>query len=246
MKILPPEHCPSCEEELFWENDILYCHNPLCSAKNKKQVEHFTKTLKIKGFGPSTIEKLEIESPYEIYYLSFETISGALNSEKLAEKLLEEIKKSTKCSLEEVLPALSIPLIGKTASTKLCSVIEDIHELTEEKCKEAGLGPKATENLMFWYKNNFDVMLPFSWEVSKNFIPQSTKEVVCISGRLSSYKSKAEAEKALVKMGYRVVSSVTKEVSILINESGVESSKTRKARDRGVSVVTNINQLLQE
>jgi DNA ligase (NAD+) len=230
MKILPPEHCPSCEEELFWENDILYCHNPLCSAKNKKQVEHFTKTLKIKGFGPSTIEKLEIESPYEIYYLSFETISGALNSEKLAEKLLEEIKKSTKCSLEEVLPALSIPLIGKTASTKLCSVIEDIHELTEEKCKEAGLGPKATENLMFWY----------------NFIPQSTKEVVCISGRLSSYKSKAEAEKALVKMGYRVVSSVTKEVSILINESGVESSKTRKARDRGVSVVTNINQLLQE
>jgi DNA ligase (NAD+) len=233
MKILPPEHCPSCEEELFWENDILYCHNPLCSAKNKKQVEHFTKTLKIKGFGPSTIEKLEIESPYEIYYLSFETISGALNSEKLAEKLLEEIKKSTKCSLEEVLPALSIPLIGKTA-------------LTEEKCKEAGLGPKATENLMFWYKNNFDVMLPFSWEVSKDFIPQSTKEVVCISGRLSSYKSKAEAEKALVKMGYRVVSSVTKEVSILINESGVESSKTRKARDRGVSVVTNINQLLQE
>ena len=99
---------------------------------------------------------------------------------------------------------------------------------------------------MFWYTNNFDILLPFGWKVSDDFIPQSTGKVVGISGRLSSYKSKAEAEKALTKKGYRVVSSVTKEVSILINESGVESSKTRKARDRGVSVVTNINNLLQE
>jgi len=99
---------------------------------------------------------------------------------------------------------------------------------------------------MFWYKNNFDILLPFKWRVSEEFIPQATREVVCISGRLSSYKSKSEAEKALVRKGYSVVSSVTKDVSILINESGIESSKTKKARDRGVSIVTNINQLLQE
>lgn len=246
MKILPPEHCPSCEEELFWENDILYCHNPLCSAKNKKQVEHFTKTLKIKGFGPATIDKLEVEDVYDIYNLTYEIIAERLGSEKLAEKLAVEIENSKGATLEELLPALSIPLIGKTASAKLCSVITSIDDLSEEKCKEAGLGPKATENLMFWYKNNFDILLPFKWRVSDDFIPQSTGKVVCISGRLSSYKSKAEAEKALMKKGYRVVSSVTKEVSILINESGVESSKTRKARDRGVSVVTNINSLLQE
>jgi len=246
MKITPPDNCPSCNEELFWENDIIYCHNPLCPAKNKKQVEHFTKTLKIKGFGPATIDKLEVEDVVDIYDLTHEIVADRLNSEKLADKLLSEIENSKERSLEEVLPALSIPLIGKTASAKLCSVITDIHELSEEKCKEAGLGPKATESLMFWYKNNFDILLPFKWRVSEEFIPQATREVVCISGRLSSYKSKSEAEKALVRKGYSVVSSVTKDVSILINESGIESSKTKKARDRGVSIVTNINQLLQE
>jgi len=118
MKITPPDNCPSCNEELFWENDIIYCHNPLCPAKNKKQVEHFTKTLKIKGFGPATIDKLEVEDVVDIYDLTHEIVADRLNSEKLADKLLSEIENSKERSLEEVLPALSIPLIGKTASAK--------------------------------------------------------------------------------------------------------------------------------
>lgn len=247
MKIIPPANCPSCGEGLSWENDVLYCYNTSCFAKNQKRVEHFTKTLKIKGFGPSAIQKLEIDNILDIYDLTFDIVAECLNSEKLAEKLLSEIEKSKKCTLEEVLPALSIPLIGKTATEKLCSIITDIFELNEQACKEAGLGPKATDSIISWYSSDFvekDHMLPFKWEVSEEFIPQSTCKVVCISGRLSSYKSKSEAEKALVRKGYRVVSSVTKDVEILINESGVESSKTKKARDRGVSIITNINQLL--
>lgn len=249
MKILPPEYCPSCGEDLSWENDILYCYNSLCSAKNQKRIEHFTKTLKIKGFGPAAIEKLDISSVIDIYDLTTEVVADALNSEKLAEKLMVEIEKSKSATLEEVLPALSIPLIGKTASNKLSSVITSIFDLSEDVCSQAGLGPKATESLMNWYNFDFtdrDHLLPFTWEVSEEFIPQSTTTVVCISGRLSSFKSKREAEKALNRKGYSVVSTVTKDVTILINESGVESSKTRKARDRGVSIVTNINDLLQE
>jgi DNA ligase (NAD+) len=247
MKISPPSHCPSCGEDLSWENDILYCHNSLCSAKNQKRIEHFTKTLKIKGFGPATIQKLNISSILDIYDLTFDVVSEALNSEIMATKLLEEIEKSKSAPLEEVLPALSIPLIGKTATAKLCGVIESIFDINEPVCLHAGLGPKATESLMDWYNfsfTDFEHLLPFDFNVSEDFMPNTSEKVVCISGRLKSFKTKGEAERVLVKSGYRVVSNLTKEVTILINESGTESSKTRKARDRGVSIVTNINQLL--
>ena len=59
-----------------------------------------------------------------------------------------------------------------------------------------------------------------------------------------SFKTKAEAEKVLISKGYIVKSSLTREVTILVNESGLESSKTKKARDSGVSITTNLNQLL--
>ena len=66
-QIIPPELCPSCDSKLVWESDILYCRNPDCSAKNAKIVEHFAKTLKIKGLGPKSIEKLGLESISDIY-----------------------------------------------------------------------------------------------------------------------------------------------------------------------------------
>jgi hypothetical protein len=39
---------------------------------------------------------------------------------------------------------------------------------------------------------------------------------------------------------------LTKDVTILINESGVESAKTKKARDSGVQIITNLLDLTGE
>ena len=57
-------------------------------------------------------------------------------------------------------------------------------------------------------------------------------------------KTKAEAEKALTNRGWIVKSSLTKDVTHLVNESGLESSKTKKARESGISIITNLNQLI--
>ena len=62
-----PEFCPSCESSLEWRNELLYCVNSLCPAQVQKRIEHFAKTLKIKGLGPKSIEKLDISSFHEIY-----------------------------------------------------------------------------------------------------------------------------------------------------------------------------------
>jgi hypothetical protein len=39
---------------------------------------------------------------------------------------------------------------------------------------------------------------------------------------------------------------LTKDVTILVNESGVESAKTKKARDAGVQIITNLLDFIGE
>ena len=243
--ILAPEVCPSCESPLEWKNDMLYCTNILCPAQIQKRIEHFARSLKIKGLGPKSIEKLGLTSLLDIYNLSYYSIKCALSSEKLAIKLLREINHSRKASMNDVLPAFSIPLIGKTAATKLSSKIKSLFDLDEDKCKAAGLGPKATESLLSWYSNEFEdslKKLPFDWQFQTPKIATETKGAVCISGKLSSFKTKAEATKALSYAGYVVKSSLTKDVIFLVNESGIESAKTKEARERGITIITSLNE----
>jgi NAD-dependent DNA ligase len=246
--IVPPRVCPSCMTDLMWEKDQLFCHNTQCSGKTSKKIEHFASTLKIKGLGPRTVEKLQITDLYDLYELPLEIMIEALQSEKLAVKLHREIKSSKTTSLVDLLPAFSIKLIGRTASNKLCTVIQNINELSEETCKEAGIGPVATEHLLDWYYEEFIdgyERLPFKWlQTTKLSKPTETTGVVCISGKLKSYKTKAQATEYLEKLGYLVKSSLTKDVTILVNESGIESAKTQTARDRGVKIITNLKEII--
>jgi DNA ligase (NAD+) len=250
QKIIPPTICPTCSTELVWEKDQLFCYNPDCSGKTSKKLEHFAKTLKIKGLGPATIEKLKIVTFFDLYELPLEMMIDALGSEKLAVKLHREIENSKLTDLSDLLPAFSIKLIGRTASHKICSVIQNIAEITEETCEKAGLGPAATNNLLDWiieeFTNGYD-RLPFRWQqITKHQLVtnNATEGVVCISGKLTSYKTKAAATEVLQQMGYLVKSSLTKDVTILVNESGIESAKTQTARDRGVTIITNLEEII--
>lgn len=247
-EIQAPTQCPSCDSALVWSNQLLYCLNESCGSKVAKRIEHFAKTLKIKGLGPASIGKLDLTDLGDIYYLTVEHLADALSSSKVAEKLFAEIENSKAAPLNLVLPAFSIPLIGKTATEKLSNVCNTIFDINVDTCAAAGLGPKATENLLSWYETEFlgglnSLPLNFFFD-KKEKVRQAG--VVCISGKLNSFKTKAEATAVLNDLGYEVKSSVTKDVTILVNESGVESAKTKKARESGVIIVTNLSEFLGE
>jgi DNA ligase (NAD+) len=233
--------------ELEWVKDQLYCNNPNCPGKTSKKIEHFASTLKIKGLGPRTVEKLQIKDLYDLYELPLEIMIEALQSEKLAVKLSREIENSKQVDLVDLLPAFSIKLIGRTASAKICSKIKNILDIDEETCAEAGLGPTATNNLLDWlieeFTDGYD-RLPFRWQqLTKIEEKSADKGVVCITGKLKSFKTKALATQYLETQGYLVKSSLTKDVNILVNESGIESAKTQAARERGVIIITNLKEI---
>lgn len=245
--INPPTNCPSCDSTLVWVKEQLYCRNSECPAQSYKQLEHFAKTLKIKGLGPSTIEKLDINKVTEIYQLPPEYVAVALGSERLADKLVAEIERSKTEPLNTVLPGFGIPLIGKSATDKLASVAESIFDIDADTCKQAGIGPKATENLLNWLENCLDeyCSLPFSFEFSKQTRPTGGSGVVCITGKLKSFPTKAAAKSVLEGLGYIVKDTITKDVTIVVNESGVETAKTKKAANDGVRIVNNIQELTE-
>jgi DNA ligase (NAD+) len=249
MRIKIPTNCPCCNYTLELVNDQLFCRNQACGAQLEKKVEHFCKTLGIKGMGSKTIEKLQLADITELYYLEQDQICEAVNSERVGTKLMAEINRSRDADLATILSAFSIPLIGRTASAKLCSVVSHVDEINSETCKQAGLGDKATQNLLSWLETEFCEMrqfLPFTFRAEQPVATNIISNTICITGKLSSFKTKAEAYKQLEQLGYTVVESVTKTTNYLVDEEDKSSTKRKKAEQLGITIITNLDTFIKE
>ena len=244
VKIL--SKCPSCGANLERVKDQLFCRNTNCGATQSKRVLHFIKTMKIKGLGEKTVEKLGIDSIEDVYNLSQELIVDVMG-QKIGEKLYAEIETSKETNLEKLLPAFSIPLIGKTAATKIYDVVNKMEEITFDICKSAGLGDKATESLMKWLDHEYpefkDLPLQFTARAS-SIVTKSRNIKVCITGKLNDYSSRELASSFLKSQGITVVAGVSKALDYLINEDNKPSSKLSKANAYDIPVVS-IKQLIE-
>jgi DNA ligase (NAD+) len=202
----------------------------------------------IKGMGTKTIEKLELADITELYYLDVDQLAEQLGSQKVAEKLIVELDRSRSAPLNQVLASMSIPLVGNTASQKICQVVNHISEINLETCKQAGLGDKVTQNLLAWLETDFPEMkefLPFSFR-SETQVVNTDGKSVCITGKLSSYKTKAEAYKHLIDCGFKITESVTKTTDYLVDEGDKSSTKRKKAEELGIKIITNLDNFLRE
>lgn len=245
--IIEPTNCPTCDSALVKINDQLFCKNTACGAQLQGKLVHFCKVLGIKGMGPKTLEKLGLGSVAELFYLDTDLLTPLLG-EKTAVKLLDEISRSKAASLATVLEALAIPLVGGSAAGKLASVVGSLEEITEEACKAAGLGEKVTSNILEWREYEYPELaefLPFKFDKVVN-TDNNVKATVCITGKLTSYKKKSDAESDLLKAGYKLVDSVTKSLDFLVDEGGGTSAKRKKAEQYGITIITDLNDLLKE
>ena len=246
QKIIIPTHCPVCAYKLELVTDQLFCRNIACEAQVGKKIEHFCKTLKIKGMGPATIAKLQLEDITQVFFMDKYELASVVG-EKVAEKLLAEIEFAKSADFPTVLSAMSIPLVGNVVSNKLAAIINNFDDITFESCKEAGLGDKATENLLNWVSTDYKEIkefLPFKFEVKEKAV-QLTGKIVCITGKLVEFTgTKKDAAIALNAKGYQVVDSVTKTVNFLIDEENKQSTKRKQADKYGIPVFTSLQEFL--
>lgn len=246
-----PTYCPECLSTLELVNMQLFCKNIFCSARTSKNIEHFAKTVGIKGLGEKTIEKLHLDHFCFLYHLSVASLTDLIGSETLATKIHAEIEKSKNVDLCTLISALGIPLVGKTIACKLTG-ISNINMITTEYCKSVGIGEKATANLVEYLSTEYLEIKPYlPFSCLDNNQPVQSKvavsgKTICITGKLKSFKGKAEATKALEESGFRVVDSVTKDTNLLVDEENKGSTKRVKAEKLGIQIVDNLLTFLKQ
>ena len=188
-----PEFCPSCNSKLEQINTQLFCRNISCPAQSTKKVEAFIKKMRIKGLGPSTISKLGFSSPLEIYETSQEEFVEILG-EKIGNKIFDEVENSRDTTFATFLSALSIPLIGDTASKKIAEQVNNLDEMAHTF--ELNIGNKAQENLQDWQMTDAFVEALYLEEFLRYIKPnkksESNKGSVCITGKLNDFSNRTK------------------------------------------------------
>jgi DNA ligase (NAD+) len=246
-KVIIIKNCPSCDSLLDRVVGQLFCRNDSCEAKSSKKLVHFSKTMKIKGLGEKTIEKLALERISDIYNLSEEDIIDCIG-EKLGLKLYYEIVKSKTQKIDVYLSSFGISLIGATASSKIAKLTNNINEITPELCKKAGLGEKATANLCNWLAENKALLseIPIEFEEVQSNSIVSKDITVCITGKLIGH-TRATAEALLNNNGITCVSGVSNKIDYLIcNDENSSSSKAVKARSLNKPIMSFEKLLIKE
>lgn len=238
-----PTNCPSCNSVLVRKGPNLYCENTSCGEVEAKVLHHFARTLKIKGLGPDKIKRMGFTKIMDIYRTHSSRYCEVLGI-PTGTKIFREIEESKKLTMTEVIPALSIPQVSVVAAKKISAAYNEMQELVGCDKLSKVIGVAAAAKLQKWLSNN---------EETWGCLPQTKKfrdikiyhKTVCLTGRLKSFRTKAEATKKLNEHGYNVVETVSNKVDYLINESGRESAKTKRAEEIGIVIITNIEDLLK-
>ena len=201
----------------------------------QRLVEHYVKTLGIKGLGPSSIEKLEISHPSELYGDVPWSILG-----KNGDKIREEISRPK--DYPTVLASLGIPGVGKSTAQLICKHIptfENLFRIGEMQIH--GIGPTTVENILSWLEVNADWVerLPYKLEIETSTAEDKVEyRKVCVTGKLDMTKSELGAH--LEKFGFELSDSLTKDCYALIS-SGEESTKAKQAQKYGIPVINYWN-----
>lgn len=265
-----PDKCPCCggNVEIHNENGskTLHCKNPDCKAKLLGKLVHFVSknAINIDGLSEQTLQKFIdlgwLNTFRDIYYLSdhkeeMYKLDGFGN--KSVDKLLENIEKSRKTTLERFIYGLCIPLIGRTASKEIAKFFNYDYEkfrtdgIVTHYSQIDGFGDNMNQSLHDFLRENHmkistlaDEFIFETKSESSNNADLSNKTFV-ITGSLNHYKNRDELVNIIEQLGGKVSGSVSSKTNYLINNDVTSTSgKNKKAKDLGIPIISE-NQFVQ-
>ena len=266
--IIPVENCPICgaDTEIIKDNEseVLMCTNPDCKGKLLGQLSHFVSknAINIDGLSEQTLQKLIdlgwVKSFPDIYHLfnhkeEMYKLDGF--GKKSVDKLLDNIQKSRNTELSRFIYALSIPLIGRTASKEIAKVCyNDIaiflgmiksNQLYKLVNDIDGFGDVMYKSLCNYVKLHMSGIEALSEEfMFEKREDNSSKadlsgKTFVITGSLEHYKNRDELVSIIESMGGKVSGSVSAKTSFLINnDTESSSSKNKKAKQLGIPIIS--------
>lgn len=266
-----PDKCPVCGEptKIIKENDseVLWCTNPECKGKLLGKLTHAVSrnALNIDGLSEATIQKFIslgwLKSIQDIYYLTkyekqMKTLDGF--GSKSVSKLFNSIEKSRNTTFDRFIYALSIPLVGKTAS-KAIAEAEDyqfesfMRDMTHPGANFFSHIPGIGDSIINSLDEYFNRECSNVWELGKEFTFETPKKVFLsinsgkdltgqtfvITGSLKHFENRDAFKEKIESLGGKVSGSISKKVTALINNDvNSTSSKNTKAKSLGVKIMS--------
>lgn len=239
---------------------ILCCDNEECSGKLSQRIDHFCskKGLDIKGLSRKTIEKLidwgyvnSIIDIYKLHSCQMRWMDQPGFGKASVFKILDAIDDSMKnVELASFISALGIPLVGKTIAkqiTEYYSTWEDFRNAVGDDWTQFdGFGPEISKAI-----NNFDyteadeianILIFKDTEIqsqeSLNQPPAIKDKIFCITGKLSHFKNRDELKANIESLGGKVTGSISSKTNYLISNEDSSSAKSIKAKELGISIIT--------
>lgn len=260
-----PQICPACNQgtEIRTSNDVevLYCINPKCPAKEVKKYAHFVSrdAMNIDGLSEETLEKFLdkglIKEYADLYHLDRyeDTI---VNMPGFGRKSYDNIIKAIDNSREVIMPklihSLGIANIGLSNAKVLCRNFDyDMEKLISARIEDLtvidGIGEVIAKSFRNYFedsdnKHAFDNLLSEVKILRENINTAEnaiTGKNFVITGSVYNYANRNELKDEIESMGGKVTGSVTAKTDYLINNDITSaSSKNKKAKELGVSIIT--------
>ncbi len=271
-----PRSCPVCNHPTTvstTENnkrtvEVLYCKNNECPGKNIKKFTHFVSkpAMNIDGLSEQTLEKFIkngwLSSLRDIFDLSkyeeqIVTMEGF--GRKSYDNLIKAIEASKNTTLSNLLVAMNIDLIGKSAAKliedcfsgsvdQLLSAIDSDFDFTEIE----GFGETMSNNLKNWFsieeniaefKAISDLLTIKRTEKNENQSSIFFGKKIVITGTFESF-TRDELTDKLTALGAKVSGSVSSKTDyVLCGENA--GSKLAKAKSLSVPVLSE-EEILKE
>lgn len=260
----PPDICPVCGGETkIVDNDgvkVLMCLNPTCEGKLINKLDHFCgkKGLDIKGLSKATLEKLiawgwinNISDIMVLINYRSEWIKKPGFGIKSVDKILDAIEDAKFTTLEAFISSLGIPLVGRTVSKELVKHIDSYEEFRQmidnrfDFSKFDGFAESKTSAIWNFDFTEADKVYPYLYFVKKDETAISSANMSCkdlkfvITGKLQQFKNRDAFKACIEEHGGKVVDSVSKNTSYLINNDTESSSaKNQSAKKLGIPIIS--------
>ncbi|NLN48348.1 MAG: NAD-dependent DNA ligase LigA [Clostridiales bacterium] len=255
-----PQQCPVCGADAvrLKGEAAVRCTNNSCPAQLRRALFHFVSrdAMNIDGLGPQIISMLLdnrfINDAGDLYLLKDkkeELEKVERMGEKSVDNLIRAIENSKENSLDRLIFALGIRMIGQRASKLLASAFGNMDRIIEatydDLVKVEEIGDKMSLSIVSFFKEERNITLIEKLKKLDINMEAERKEIIekeqflgktfVLTGTLSEFK-RDDAKEIIESYGGKVSGSVSKKTDYVL--AGAEAgSKLQKANDLGIEVI---------
>lgn len=260
-----PEKCPVCSANtcVKQENEVkvLVCNNPDCQAKQVKTFVHFMSrdAMNVEGLSEATIEKLigkgivkELADLFSLQNYKDVIVEMEGFGNKSFENMVASIERARTVSMPQFIYSLGISNIGLSNAKLICKAYEnDLDRMINAKIEELieidGIGQVIAETFCAYMSKEKNIKIINNLRKEMQFknveVNEEEQSMVglqfVITGSVEKFSNRKELKAYIEDRGGKVTGTVSSKTNYLINnDSQSNSSKNKKAKELGVSVLT--------